>query len=50
VAPQLGKDARRLWLLHSLLRHLGQELCRPAEPRCETCPLLELCPTGQAAT
>jgi endonuclease-3 len=50
VAPQLGKDARRLWLLHSLLRHLGQELCRAAEPQCEGCPLLELCPTGQAAS
>jgi endonuclease III len=49
VAPQIGTDARRLWSLHSLLRHLGQELCR-TEPKCETCPLLELCPTGQAAS
>jgi endonuclease-3 len=48
AAPQLGKDGKRLWSLHSLLRHLGQELCRAAEPRCATCPLLELCPTGRA--
>jgi endonuclease III len=47
LAPQLGKDSKRLWSEHSLLRHLGQVLCR-TEPQCGTCPLLELCPTGQA--
>jgi endonuclease III len=50
IAPQLGKDGERLYALHSLLRHLGQELCRAAEPRCANCPLLETCPTGQAAS
>ena len=49
LAPQIGKDPKRSWSLHSLLRHLGQELCRAAEPACGGCPLLELCPTGQAS-
>jgi endonuclease-3 len=50
IAPHIGQDTERLHALHSLLRHLGQELCRAAEPRCAHCPLLETCPTGQAAS
>ena len=50
LAPHLGDDAERMRALHSLLRHLGQELCRAAEPRCASCPLREACPTGQAAS
>jgi endonuclease III len=49
LASQLGKDAARHFALHSLLRHLGQELCR-TEPRCASCPLREPCPTGQASS
>jgi endonuclease-3 related protein len=32
---------------HALLVRLGKEACRKL-PRCPVCPLLELCPTGQA--
>jgi endonuclease-3 related protein len=32
---------------HALLVRLGKEACRKV-PRCLVCPLLELCPTGQA--
>lgn len=32
--------------LHVGLIRLGREICRPGRPRCEDCPLLELCPTG----
>ena len=34
--------------LHVNLVHHGRSLCIPDYPRCELCPLLELCPTGQA--
>lgn len=29
-----------------MVRH-GREICHARNPECETCPLLELCPTGQ---
>ncbi len=32
--------------LHVGLIRLGRETCKPGRPRCEDCPLLELCPTG----
>lgn len=34
------KEAQRA---HVLLRHHGQELCKRSEPRCELCPLRDLC-------
>lgn len=33
--------------LHVGLIRLGRELCRAREPRCEDCPLRDLCPTGR---
>jgi len=32
--------------LHVGLIRLGREVCRAGRPRCEECPLFELCPTG----
>jgi endonuclease-3 len=32
--------------LHVGLIRLGREICRPARPRCEICPLRDLCPTA----
>jgi len=32
--------------LHVGLIRLGREICKAGRPRCEECPLLELCPTG----
>jgi endonuclease-3 len=32
--------------LHMGLIRLGREICRAGRPRCEDCPLFELCPTG----
>lgn len=32
--------------VHVGLIRLGRELCKAGRPRCEDCPLLELCPTG----
>ncbi|HET9249894.1 MAG TPA: endonuclease III, partial [Actinomycetota bacterium] len=31
---------------HVGLIRLGREICRAGRPRCEDCPLFELCPTG----
>ena len=42
--PNRVADHRRF---HALMVELGKEYCRPA-PRCAPCPLLELCPHGQA--
>ncbi len=33
---------------HLLLKSLGQTYCRPRTPRCDACPVRELCPTGIA--
>lgn len=33
--------------LHVNLIYHGRDRCIPGPPRCETCPLLDLCPTGQ---
>ena len=32
---------------HLLVKKLGQTYCRPTEPKCARCPMLDLCPTGQ---
>lgn len=33
--------------LHLHLIRLGREICRPRNPRCPGCPLLDLCPYGK---
>lgn len=33
--------------LHVNLVHHGRALCVPLSPRCERCPILDLCPTGR---
>jgi endonuclease-3 len=40
-------DAAMLDEHHSLIKLHGQTLCTFAEPKCEACPLLGICPTGQ---
>jgi endonuclease-3 len=35
--------------MHVGLIRLGREICKAPRPRCEECPLLELCPTGRAS-
>ena len=32
--------------MHVGLIRLGREICKAGRPRCEDCPLFELCPTG----
>jgi endonuclease-3 len=39
-------DAAMLDEHHSLIKLHAQTLCTFAEPKCERCPLLKLCPTG----
>jgi len=40
-------DAAMLDDHHSLVKLHAQTLCTFAEPRCEGCPVLKMCPTGQ---
>jgi len=40
-------DAAMLDDHHSLVKLHAQTLCTFAEPRCEGCPVLKICPTGQ---
>jgi endonuclease-3 len=40
-------DAAMLDEHHSLIKLHAQTLCTFAEPKCENCPLRELCPTGR---
>ena len=40
-------DAAMLDQHHSLIKLHAQTLCLFADPKCEACPLLKLCPTGQ---
>src|SRR6201996_2187918 len=40
-------DAEMLDDHHSLVKLHGQTLCTFSEPRCEACPLLNICPTGK---
>ncbi len=42
----LSADAPMFNEYHALLVNLGKRFCRKAEPRCETCPLMELLPRG----
>jgi endonuclease-3 len=32
---------------HSIIKLHAQTLCTFAEPKCNHCPLLKICPTGQ---
>jgi endonuclease III len=32
--------------MHVGLIRLGREICRSGRPKCEECPLLDLCPTA----
>jgi endonuclease III len=34
---------------HTLIKTLGQRVCTVHHPRCSACPLLDVCPTGQAS-
>lgn len=34
-------------MFNHLIISLGREICKAPTPRCEVCPLLELCPCGQ---
>ncbi|MGZ4147037.1 MAG: endonuclease III domain-containing protein, partial [Actinomycetota bacterium] len=34
--------------MHVGLIRLGREICKAGRPRCEVCPLNDLCPTGRA--
>ena len=39
----------RYWIpLNPLLVQHGQNLCRPLRPRCDACPIADLCETGRA--
>jgi endonuclease-3 len=40
-------DAAMLDEHHSLIKLHAQTLCTFADPKCETCPLLKICPSGQ---
>jgi endonuclease-3 len=40
-------DAAMLDEHHSLIKLHGQTLCTFSDPKCENCPLLKICPTGQ---
>jgi endonuclease-3 len=32
--------------MHVGMIRLGREICRAGRPRCEACPLIDLCPTA----
>jgi len=34
---------------HTLIKTHGQRICTARHPRCSACPLLDVCPTGQAS-
>jgi endonuclease-3 len=47
VMPLLADwSAGELYELHCLMKKLGQEICRPEQPRCHACPLETLCIKG----
>jgi endonuclease-3 len=55
TSPERTADAleaavapRDYYALHVNLIRLGREICRAPRPRCEVCPLIERCATGQA--
>ncbi len=39
---------RKHYSLHVNLIRLGKQICRPQNPICEKCPLIEHCPVGQS--
>jgi endonuclease III len=43
-------DAQQIYDHHEVMMFHGQRCCYFAKPACERCPLLDLCPTGQART
>lgn len=45
LEPQIAPKDR--YPLHVLLIELGRKVCKPLNPRCEECCLLDLCPFGQ---
>ena len=49
IAPQLEPDCDWLIRAHLLLRRHGQTLCRRRRPRCEACPVAEVCGYYRAA-
>ncbi len=44
----LPRDVRLFNEYHALLVTLGKNVCKKRAPRCQTCPLQEICPTGKA--
>jgi endonuclease-3 len=47
ILEELVPDAVKTPLHVGLIR-LGREICKAGRPRCEVCPLRDLCPTGIA--
>lgn len=45
LLPQIAPPDR--YSLHVLLIALGRKTCKPINPRCEECCLLDMCPFGQ---
>jgi endonuclease III len=50
AAVQLPPDVKKLTRAHLLLRHHGQTLCRRSKPRCEACPVADVCVYYRTAT
>jgi endonuclease-3 len=52
LMPQLPSewDAHTIDEHHRLMKELGRAICTPKDPDCPVCPLLSMCPTGQART
>ena len=52
LRAQLPADwsAQALYDNHEVMMLHGQQVCLHQRPRCETCVLLDLCPTGQSRT
>lgn len=46
----LDWDVQTVYDHHEVMMFLGQKICTHQAPRCPECPLLDLCPTGQART
>lgn len=47
LEPRIPANLR--YSLHVNMIAHGRTLCRPRDPRCDNCPLLQHCPTGQQA-
>ncbi len=43
-------DTQTVYDHHEVMMFLGQKVCHYQGPKCPDCPLLDLCPTGQART